>query len=322
VHPILISIGSFHLPTYGVLLALALLTAIYTVMRLGRREGLDASRLLDLSTWIIIVSLVGAKVLMVVTDRSTYHSLGDLFSWSTIQAAGVFYGGFVAALLFSAWYIRAHRLPAWKVFDIYAPAIALGQSIGRIGCFAAGCDYGKPAHSSLAVIFTNPYSHDLVGVPLGIPLYPVQVYESLATLAIFGILLWWYPRKTRDGEVFLIYMTLYAVARFFLEFLRGDEDRGFVFHHLLSTSQFIAILALVTAGIMAYFFYRRPVEAGFSPAGAAFSPRGAAPSHRSGQALKGGATTATAAVKDGATQASGAGLKGSGVASVPKRAGS
>src|SRR5271157_3735036 len=253
-HPILFSIGSFHLPTYGVLLASALLAALYTVVRLGRREGLDTARLMDLSTWIIVVSLSGAKVLMVVTDWSDYHSLGDVFSWATIQAGGVFYGGFLAAVLFSAWYVRAYRLPTWKVFDVYAPAIALGQSIGRLGCFAAGCDYGKPAHASLAVIFTNPYSHDLVGVPLGIPLHPTQVYESLATLAIFGFLIWWFPRKTRDGEVFLIYLALYAVARFFLEFLRGDEDRGFVFHHLLSTSQFIALLAL--AGIAVALIWR------------------------------------------------------------------
>jgi phosphatidylglycerol---prolipoprotein diacylglyceryl transferase len=257
-HPILLSIGSFNVPTYGVLLALALLAAIYSVVRLGRREGFDSGRLMDFSTWIIIVALVGAKVLMIVTDWNDYrHNLGEIFSWATIQAGGVFYGGFLAAVLFSLWYIRAHRLPLWKVFDVYAPAVALGQGIGRLGCFAAGCDYGKPAHSSLAVIFTNPYSHELVGVPLGIPLHPVQVYESLAALAIFGFLLWWYPRKTRDGEVFLIYLTLYAVARFFLEFLRGDEDRGFVFHHLLSTSQFIALVALAAAGAVAYFFYGR-----------------------------------------------------------------
>jgi len=295
-HPILFHIGSFGLPTYGVLLALALLTAIYTVVRLGRRERLDTARLMDLSTWIIVVSLLGAKVLMVVTDWNEYHSLSDVFSWATIQAGGVFYGGFLAAVFFSAWYVRAYRLPMWKVFDVYAPAIALGQSIGRLGCFAAGCDYGKPAHSSLAVIFTNPYSHELVGVPLGIPLHPTQVYESLATLAIFGILLWWYPRKTRDGEVFLVYLTLYAVARFFLEFLRGDEDRGFVFHHLLSTSQFIALLALLAAAVMAYFFYGRRVAPGFSPApaalkGASTAPAlAASPSLGSVQVLKSGST--------------------------------
>jgi phosphatidylglycerol---prolipoprotein diacylglyceryl transferase len=255
-HPILISIGSFHLPTYGVLLAAALLAAVYTVIRLGRREGLDEGRLLDFSVWLIIVGLLGAKVLMIVSEWGYYRrNPGEILSWSTLQAGGVFYGGFVAATFFALWYVKAYRLPLLKVFDVYAPAIALGQSVGRLGCFAAGCDYGKPTRSFLHVVFTNPTAHDVTGVPLGVPLHPAQVYESLATLTIFGILLWQYRRKTRDGQIFLLYLALYAVARFFLELLRGDEDRGFVFNHLLSTSQFIALLALVAAGVMLYLFY-------------------------------------------------------------------
>jgi phosphatidylglycerol---prolipoprotein diacylglyceryl transferase len=251
-HPVLLHIGPFNLPTYGVLLAAALAGAVYTIVRLGRREGLDAGRLVDFSTWLIVVGLVGAKVLMIVTERRT---VSEIFSWSTIEAAGVFYGGFLAATFFAVWYIRVYRLPLWKVFDVYAPAIALGQSVGRLGCFAAGCDYGTPTTSRLGVIFTSAYSHALTGVPLGVRIHPTQIYESLATLAIFGILLWRYPKKSRDGEIFVLYLTLYAVARFSLEFLRGDEDRGFVFNHLLSTSQFIAILALVTAGVLAVSFW-------------------------------------------------------------------
>jgi phosphatidylglycerol---prolipoprotein diacylglyceryl transferase len=261
-HPILISIGSFHLPTYGFLLASALLAAVYTVIRLGRREGLDEGRLLDFSVWLIIVGLLGAKVLMIVSEWSYYrHNLSEILSWSTLQAGGVFYGGFAAATFFALWYVKVYHLPLLKVFDVYAPAIALGQSVGRLGCFAAGCDYGKPTRSFLHVVFTNPTAHDVTGVPLGVPLHPAQVYESLATLTIFGILLWQYRRKTRDGQIFLLYLSLYAVARFFLEFLRGDEDRGFVFNHLFSTSQFIALLALVVAGVMSYLSYGRRAAA-------------------------------------------------------------
>jgi phosphatidylglycerol:prolipoprotein diacylglycerol transferase len=110
------------------------------------------------------------------------------------------------------------------------------------------------------VVFTNPFSHEVTGVPLGIPLHPTQLYESLASLLIFAILMWRYSRKSRDGEIFVLYLALYAVARFFIEFLRGDEDRGFVFHHLLSTSQFIAILALATAVWMTLILRRQPVR--------------------------------------------------------------
>ena len=129
------------------------------------------------------------------------------------------------------------------------------QSVGRLGCFAGGCDYGKPTSSALGVIFTDPRANVLSGVPIGVRIYPTQIFESLASAAIFGILLWRFRRKKRDGEIFLLYMTLYAVARFFLEFLRGDPDRGFVFNNLLSTSQFIAIMILLA--VMALVVYRR-----------------------------------------------------------------
>jgi phosphatidylglycerol:prolipoprotein diacylglycerol transferase len=260
-HPILFTVGSLRFPTYGALLVLAILGAICTVLRLGRREGLDSGQLLDFSTWLLLVALMGAKVLMVISDWGYYRQYpGEIFSRNTFLAGGVFYGGFIAAVLFAAWYIRLHHLPFWKVVDVYAPAIALGQSVGRIGCFAAGCDYGKPATSAWSVVFRDPFSHEVSGVPLGIPLHPTQLYESLATFLIFALLLWRYSRKSRDGEIFVLYLALYAVARFFLEFLRGDEDRGFVFHHLLSTSQFVAILALAVALGMALTLRRKPAR--------------------------------------------------------------
>jgi phosphatidylglycerol---prolipoprotein diacylglyceryl transferase len=114
------------------------------------------------------------------------------------------------------------------------------------------------------VVFRSPLAHEVTGVPLGVPLHPTQVYESLATLAIFVILLWRYRHKTRDGQIFLTYLVLYAVARFFLEFLRGDADRGFVFNHLLSTSQFIAILALLAAAGLTVAWYGRARKPGAS----------------------------------------------------------
>ena len=260
-HPILIDLGWFRVPTYGPLFALGIVSAVYTAFRLGRREGLDPDRLIDFSTWLLIVGLLGSKVLLVLTTWNSYKSFGEIFSWNTIQSAGVFYGGFAAATFFAIWYIRVYRLPMLKIFDIYAPGIALAQSIGRLGCFAAGCDYGKPTTSFLGVVFTNPLS-SFTGVPLNVRIYPTQIFESLATFLIFGILLWQYRRKSFDGQIFIIYLSLYAVARFFLEFLRGDEDRGFVFNHLLSTSQFIAILALATAAAMTLALRRRSRKTG------------------------------------------------------------
>ena len=255
-HPILISIGSLHLPTYGFLLVMAILGGIYTAIRLGRRVGLDSGLILDFCTWLILVALLGAKVLMVLTEWSYYRANpGEIFSLSTLMAGGVFYGGFLAALFFTVWYVRVQKIAFWKLADVLAPAVALGQSVGRLGCFSAGCDYGKPTTEPWGVVFTSTFAHEVGGVPLGVRLHPAQLYESFATLVIFAALLWWFPQRRRDGDVFLGYVGLYAAARFSLEFLRGDEDRGFVFHHLLSTSQFIALLAL--AGVAAVLIWRR-----------------------------------------------------------------
>jgi phosphatidylglycerol:prolipoprotein diacylglycerol transferase len=255
-HPILISIGSFHLPTYGVLLVTAMLGGIYTAVRLGRRVGLDSALILDFCTWAILIALFGAKILMVLTEWSYYRAHpGEIFSFSTLMAGGVFYGGFLAALFFTIWYVRVQKLAFWKLADVLVPGVVLAQSVGRLGCFSAGCDYGKPTTAPWGVVFTSTFAHEVAGVPLGVRLHPAQLYESITTFVIFGVLLWWFPRKKRDGDIFLGYLGLYAVARFFLEFLRGDEDRGFVFNHLLSTSQFIALLAL--AGIGMVLLWRR-----------------------------------------------------------------
>jgi phosphatidylglycerol:prolipoprotein diacylglycerol transferase len=255
-HPFLINIGSFHLPTYGVLLVLAIMGGIYTAMRLGQSVGFESGQILDFCTWVILVALVGAKVLLILTEWSYFRdNPGEIFSFSTLMAGGVFYGGFLAALFFTIWYVRVQKISFWKLTDVLVPAVALGQSVGRLGCFSAGCDYGKPTTAPWGVVFTSTFAHEVAGVPLGQRLHPTQLYESFATFLIFGFLLWWFPRKKRDGDVFLGYLGLYAVARFFLEFLRGDEDRGFVFHHLLSTSQFIALLVL--SGIGLVFIWRR-----------------------------------------------------------------
>lgn len=258
-HPILFRIGSLQLPTYGFLLALALVAGVYVAIRLGRREGLDTAQVVDFSTWLIITGLIGAKIYMILTGWRFYTAHpGEIFSLDTLEAGGGFYGGFIGAALFAVWYVRSHRWPLFKVFDAFAPAVAIGQCIGRIGCFAAGDDYGKVAqHSSLAVVFTNPYSHQMTGVPLGVPLYPVQLFESALTLIIFLILIELYRHKKRDGEIFVAYMMLYAVARFFLEFYRGDPDRGFFFNGLLSTAQVVAIAAFILGIILIFLLHKR-----------------------------------------------------------------
>jgi phosphatidylglycerol:prolipoprotein diacylglycerol transferase len=165
---------------------------------------------------------------------------GDFFSWSTLQAGGVFYGGLIAALLVGWWYIRHTRLPWFRTADVFAPAIALGHAIGRLGCFAAGCCWGIACDRPWAVKFTNPVANDLVGVPLNKPLHPTQLYESFAEFLIFGILLWRIRRPHQTGTIISLYLVLYSTARFVVEFFRYHEQ-GNLWGTPLDTSQWISI---------------------------------------------------------------------------------
>jgi len=262
-HPRLFTTPFFTLHTFGLLLAAAYLAAFWWLMREGRREHLDPDALSSLGFWAIIGAIIGAKVLMVVRDLPAYLATPrELFSLSLLSSAGDFYGGFIGALIASAiFFWREPQLPFWRTADLCGPAIALGQAIGRIGCLMAGDDYGKPASVPWAVTFTDPDASQIGGAPLNVPLHPVQLYESVVCLILFAILVRIARRKRFDGEVILAYTFLYAVARFILEFYRGDADRGFVFGGLLSTSQFIAVILAPLAVVLWRVRRRTPSRA-------------------------------------------------------------
>ena len=256
-HPILFelpwSIGSFgHITvyTYGVLLAAAYLLGLQLARVRARKRGLDQNRVLDLGIYIIISALVGAKLLLLVTDFKTFTA--DPRELLTLaRSGGVFYGGLILAVAVALWYIRRIGLPLWTTCDVFAPGIALGHVIGRFGCLFAGCCYGKPTTRPWGITFTDPFAAANVGTPLGVPLHPTQLYEAGAELAILIVLLAT-ERKGRGfaGRTFWLYMLLYAISRFVIEFFRGDE-RGAV--GMFSTSQFISILLVPLAiGMLVY----------------------------------------------------------------------
>jgi phosphatidylglycerol:prolipoprotein diacylglycerol transferase len=251
-HPRLFTTPFFTLHTFGVLLAAALLTALWWVARSAKRERINSDHVITLSLWSIAGAIAGAKALMILRTLPEYIAdPSQLWSVSSLESAGDFYGGFLGALIMAAVYFWRHpELPVWRTADLFGPAIALGQIIGRIGCFMAGDDYGKPTNLPWAVTFTDPDAARIGGAPLGTPLHPVQLYESAICLSIFFFLVWLARRKRFDGEVILAYSLTYAVARFILEYFRGDEDRGFVLGGMFSTSQFIAILLGVTSVIL------------------------------------------------------------------------
>lgn len=256
-YPKLFQIGPLTIYSYGVLLVVALLVSISLAARLAESDGIDRKRAWDLGFVIVLSGIVGAKLLLVLANLDEFvQQPSRLWSIEFLQSGGVYYGGLLGAVLGAVIFaMKNPDLKFWRLADAAAPAIALGQSIGRLGCFAAGCDYGKPADVPWAVTFTDSFAHEFVGVPIHTPLHPSQLYESAAALILFAFLYWAYRNRQFVGQTFCLYLICYGVTRFFLEFYRGDASRGFVFDGLLSTSQFISLL-IVPFAVIAYFWLR------------------------------------------------------------------
>jgi phosphatidylglycerol:prolipoprotein diacylglycerol transferase len=251
--PKLIEFGDFYLPTYGVLVAIAFLAGIAITTRLARRVDLNTEKITNLAVYSAIAGMVGAKLLMFLFDWRMYAAdPSQLFTLSTLQAAGVYQGGFLAAIVTAVWYMRRNKLPVLLTFDVFAPAVALGHAIGRLGCFAAGCCWGAECSLPWAVTFRNPQAAELTGVPLGVPLHPTQLYESGAEFLIFAFLLWYFLRIPREGTVMGWYLVLYSGVRFAVEFVRHHEQ---ALVSGLSLTQWIAA-ATFLAGI--WLLMRRP----------------------------------------------------------------
>jgi phosphatidylglycerol:prolipoprotein diacylglycerol transferase len=189
--------------------------------------------------------ILGAKLFMFLFDFSYYwNNPGQIFTLETLQAAGVFHGGFLVAFIVAALYIRHEKLPLSETMDAFAPGIALGHAIGRLGCFAAGCCWGRECSLPWGVRF---HSDAAAPVPLNVPLHPVQLYESAANLLIFGILYRLFNRQHRNGEVIGLYLVLYSTARFIVEFYREHEQ---ALVGPFSLTQWIALVFLALGAII------------------------------------------------------------------------
>ena len=254
-YPILFEIGGFPVYTYGVLLAAAYLLGLQFALMRARTRGLDPNRVMDLGIWVIVSALVGAKALLLIVDFDTFRNRPDEL-WTLLRSGGVFYGGLIAAVSVALWYLRRHRMPMWTTTDVFAPGIALGHVIGRMGCLFAGCCFGRPTEMPWAITFHNRYAAENVGTPLNVPLHPTQLYEAGAELLILGFLLLFERRgRAFPGRTFWSYMLFYGVSRFIIEFFRGDS-RGMI--GTLSTSQFVSVLIVPLSLVMLFILSRRP----------------------------------------------------------------
>ncbi len=251
-HPILFELGPIKLYTYGLFLALGFLSAIYIGSREAGRLGLPVSEFYDLCFYAVVGALVGSRLLYIVLDPRPFlaHPLKLFALW---EGGLDFQGGVFLALVLAVWYIRRHRLPWRPTLDALALGVPVGQFFGRIGCFMAGCCYGKASDLPWSVVFP---SQSLC--PLREPLHPAQLYEALGALGIFGLLSLLKTRKRFDGQLLLAYFFLAGLLRFVVEFFRSPTDyRGPIIFWSMPLTQVIALGLAVVSGALLLWFGRR-----------------------------------------------------------------
>ncbi|HVB39432.1 MAG TPA: prolipoprotein diacylglyceryl transferase [Terriglobales bacterium] len=261
--PVLFNIGNFTLHTYGLLVAIGFLTGIYVARHFARVFGQDPERIFNLAVYLALAAIVGAKLFLVLQDWRYYvHDPGSLINAGFLESAGIFYGGLIAALVVLTLYVHRQKLSWLGVGDAVVPGVAIGHAIGRLGCFSAGCCWGKPTTLPWGITFTSAYSHATVGVPLNIRLQPTQLYGAAAEGLIFLLLWRMSKRRAFVGELTAIYLLSYGVARFLIDFARSYESEAMLFHGLMTDAQLTSLFMIAFAiGIWAVHSRRRSTAA-------------------------------------------------------------
>jgi len=234
-YPVIFKIGPVSIYSYGLMLAIGFGLAAYLAQKRAAVEGIKPAVVIDLVFWIIILGILGAR-LMYILENFDYYSRNIPETVMINKGGLVLYGGLILASLATIIFVKIKSLPLWKIADILMPYVALGQAIGRIGCFLNGCCYGKVTSCFLGVKLPG---HDFL-------IHPTQLYESAVMLIIFFVLLFIRRVKRYDGQIFLFYILFYSAARYFIEFLRGDNPVVFAG---MTISQSISLLLFLAAAI-------------------------------------------------------------------------
>lgn len=255
-HPILFQLGPLTIHTYGALLALGAGLGIVLLVRLAGSAGLDQERVLALATWVLVMAVAGSRLFYVLIEPAQFlrRPWEVFYLW---QGGLVFYGGLLGGLATAWWLARRWGLRLLPLMDSFAPALALGQAIGRLGCFSAGCCYGLPWPGGwAAVTFSDPLS---LASPLGLELHPTQIYTAASLAAICGLLLWRWPRRRFAGQVFCTYGLLHGLARVIIEQFRGDWRGEALLGFLTPTA--LAALGLALASALGLVLLRKQPQA-------------------------------------------------------------
>lgn len=275
-HPILIQFpNGFFIATYGLMVALGLVAGVALSSWRMRARGLPGELAYDVALVAVISGFLGARALYIITEWSSF--LQDPMALILSRNGFVFLGGLIGGAAGTMAYVRWRGLPMLLIADILAPGMALGHALGRVGCHFAGCCYGgvcsvpglglrvPPAGQPNGEVFWNAFEDQLGSGRIGadaltsLPVWPVQLMEATALVALTALLLWFSRVPRRQGSTVALYLACYAVLRFGLEFLRGDAERGMFFDGLLSTSQLISLAILPVAAGLWWWSRSQPI---------------------------------------------------------------
>jgi phosphatidylglycerol:prolipoprotein diacylglycerol transferase len=250
-HPILFHIGSLPVYTYGVLVASGVLLGLCYARRQAPRLGLNPDHVWNLGIYMVLAALVVAKIWLVFSAWDYYMANPrEIFSMAVLQSGGTFYGGVVGAMLTIIVYTYVNKIPILPLLDTFAFAVPLGHTLGRLGCFAAGCCYGKPTSVAWAVTFKNELAEQLAGTPLNVPLHPTQLYEATVEFLNFLVIVWLARRQRFSGQLVGTYFLLYGFERGTIEFFRGDPGRTLMLHNSISLMQVTSIALILTGAFL------------------------------------------------------------------------
>lgn len=243
-HPELFSIGNFTIHTYGFMIMLGAISGYFYMSRSVKRDlGIPAEKVQNLAILIILAAFIGGKIFFYFEEPGYYFNpMSNMFK--SFRTGFVFYGSLLFAIPVTVWYFRKHKWPVWPLMDRLAITACIIHVFGRMGCFFAGCCYGKTTDSFLGVTFTDPASQ---AEPLHTALHPTQLYDAFLIISILVVLTMFKRHNRFDGQLFLVYIVLYAVGRGVVEIFRGDVRRGFIIEDVLSHSQFISLLIICGA---------------------------------------------------------------------------
>lgn len=239
------------------MIALAFMAGLWTATLRARREDISAERIGDVVLWLMVGSILGARVVYVTTYWHEEFAGQPIFEIFAIWHGGlVYYGGLIGGIAGALAYMLWKKMPIWKTADVLAPSIALGSFFGRMGCLLNGCCYGRQTDLPWAITFTNPLAHELSNTPLNVPLHPTQIYDGVLNLALYAFLAWLFKRKKFDGQIFATYLICYAILRSVVEHYRGDYS-GLHYHLGLTPAQWISVPMFIIGLAMAAILSRR-----------------------------------------------------------------